>query len=523
MVLLLWAGATGVDVGFSVYGSRQAQAMADTAALDLARYISYADTLSSINQVQSYLNDKLADVDKDNGSNAGLTVVPGYYANGTFTADGYQGLGCQPTLAPQVRPGCNAVEVTASQAVPQIFFGGFNSLNGHASANANGSSIVEYAPESAFSIGTYLANVNTSSATALQQSKVLNAVWSPLDSGVNLTLVGYQGLAQANLTLAQLISASGNLLSPTNIMTASLTAAQWQSIYLSAVASVYGSSSSAYTTLQALDASNSSSTDVQFCQMANINFAGTVSNCSSPSLAPQGLNASVNVFQMLSTEAELANGTNGIDITSALNLTDGLLSIGSVKLSLQVIQPAQYGFGPVGTTVPTAQVTSSLSMNLSTLGVQLGTLTIPLSAASGTATLASDTCVDNAMTSTSITGNTTALSTNVSLTLAGIATTVGSLSISGVSNASAPFSSGVVPPTAATQAAGTNAYNIGTQTPTLSFSANTGINALVAGLLSSTSVLAEAYGPVLQALGVTVAGAAIEDYNTWCDAIQLVS
>ena len=46
MVLLMWAGAAGVDVGFTVYASRQAQAMADTAAIDLARYISYIDTLS---------------------------------------------------------------------------------------------------------------------------------------------------------------------------------------------------------------------------------------------------------------------------------------------------------------------------------------------------------------------------------------------------------------------------------------------------------------------------------------------
>src|ERR1700756_5527487 len=78
MVLLLWAGATGVDVGFTVYGSRQAQAIADTAALDLARYINYADTLNSISDVQTYLNGKLSTVLADNGSNAQLSVVPGY-------------------------------------------------------------------------------------------------------------------------------------------------------------------------------------------------------------------------------------------------------------------------------------------------------------------------------------------------------------------------------------------------------------------------------------------------------------
>ena len=41
------AGAMGVDIGFTVDGSRQAQAMADTAALDMARYINIADCAST--------------------------------------------------------------------------------------------------------------------------------------------------------------------------------------------------------------------------------------------------------------------------------------------------------------------------------------------------------------------------------------------------------------------------------------------------------------------------------------------
>src|SRR5580698_11168205 len=72
MILLLWGGAMGVDLGFSVYGSRQAQAMADTAALDLARYINIADNIVAGNSQQSnaaavnYLNTKLANVARDN-------------------------------------------------------------------------------------------------------------------------------------------------------------------------------------------------------------------------------------------------------------------------------------------------------------------------------------------------------------------------------------------------------------------------------------------------------------------------
>ena len=43
MVLLLWGGAMGVDLGFSVGRLRAAQAIADTGALDMTRYINIAD------------------------------------------------------------------------------------------------------------------------------------------------------------------------------------------------------------------------------------------------------------------------------------------------------------------------------------------------------------------------------------------------------------------------------------------------------------------------------------------------
>ena len=85
MVALLWAAALGVDLGFSVYGSRQAQAMADTAALDMARYINIADAQTTNPLVQTYLNGKLAGVLTDNASNATLTVTPGLWLNGVWS------------------------------------------------------------------------------------------------------------------------------------------------------------------------------------------------------------------------------------------------------------------------------------------------------------------------------------------------------------------------------------------------------------------------------------------------------
>ena len=83
MILLLGGGAMGVDVGFSVCGSRQAQAMADTAALDVARYINIADNQVSDAQARTYLNGKLANVAIDNASNAGLTMSLGNWDSGS--------------------------------------------------------------------------------------------------------------------------------------------------------------------------------------------------------------------------------------------------------------------------------------------------------------------------------------------------------------------------------------------------------------------------------------------------------
>jgi uncharacterized membrane protein len=539
MVLLLWAGATGVDVGFTVYGSRQAQAMADTAALDLARYISYADTLTSISAVQTYLDGKLATVLADNGSNANLSVVPGYFNTSTkaFTADGFTGNSCQPVIAPPInRPGCNAVEVTAHQSVPQVFFGGFNSLSGHGGNNVSGSvsgtSIATQNPVAGFSIGTYLANLNST------QSPVLNALLSPLGSSVNLTAVGYQGLVTANVTLKDLINASGGLLSATNIMTAQLTAGQWLSIYETAVGSDYGTGSTQYTSLQALGTfSMAQSTDVKLCQLVNINVASTQygTNCSpsNSSISQQGLDASVNVLQMLTTEAELANGTNGINVTSALNLTVPVLglSVGNVMLSTQVISPAQVAYGPVGTTASDAQVQATLSMNLTLLGVSLGNLSIPLSAATGTATLNTMTCNDDSLYSMALTVNTNTVSTGssgtgITLTLLGVSTTQGSISISGLSNKGVTFTGPAnpigsnIPPTPATAASTTNPNpeSVGSTSPSVTFTAAVGANSSVTATMA---VLDGVLGMDLQALGLTVGGATVAGLAADCGTVSL--
>jgi uncharacterized membrane protein len=510
MVLLLWAGAMGVDVGFSVWGSRQAQAMADTAALDVARYINIADNQTTDSVALTYLNGKLTNAGVDNASNATLTVVLGKWGSGVFTPESK----CVPS-SPPLTYVCNAVDVTAHQSVPQIFFGGFRVLSGHAGSTAttDRSTVAAVTPESSFSIGTYLASLTD----AGQQLPVLNKLLGTLGSA-SLTAVGYQGLANTDVTINQLVTASGGLLTTSNVMTASLSSQQWLAIWADAVAnqvaqvncgsSPVPSPCNAATGLTQLTGGGALA---PLCHLVTINTGSGVAACGSTPLSTAVLSTNVNLLQLLTTEAELANGTSALDVTSALSLT----GVTTADLYLTLVQPPQVAYGVVTTTASTAQVQADLQLTLPVFGL----LDIPLSAATGTATLNTLKCQNNAMSTTTIGVATTAATGTV--TLAG--TNIATVSIGGYSGPSHTFAggaSGVVPPTASTAAADTNPYQVVSTTPTPTYSGLSGsTNPTVSGMLSTVAGFLD---PVLQALGVGVAGASVADLGTNCDAVSLV-
>jgi uncharacterized membrane protein len=513
MVLLLWGGAFGVDLGLTVVSGRQAQAMADTGALDLARYINIADAQINNGQVLSYLDGKLTNAGTDNGSNTTLTVTPGLWLSGAWSVPS---LGCAPTHPAAVNP-CNALKVTATQTVPQIFVGGHSS--------ATRTSIAAVTPEAGFSIGSYLASVDP------QQVTVLNAILGTLGASVNISTsdgVLYQGLANTSVTINQLVAASavaGSPLTTSDVMTTSLTGSQWLGIWQAAVASqVAQLNCSAPTTpypcnastgLSALNFANNSSTAVQLCQLVSID-GSACSPSSSSTLSTPALATSLNVLQTLTTEAEVANnGTNTVDLGTSLGIT----GVSDAQLTLGLGQIPQVAFGPVGTTATTAQVSSNLQ--LSVLG-QSGYLEIPLSAASGTVTMKAISCVNNVVSSTKFYPSTT--TATGTMTLAGVG--IGTVSISGYSipaTSTIPISGTFVPPLAGTPAnggtAGQNPDPIGGTDPTPTYS---GLSASspVYNLLESTmpGVLA----PILQAAGVTVGGAEVADLSTNCGAVSLV-
>ncbi len=136
----------------------------------------------------------------------------------------------------------------------------------------------------------------------------------------------------------------------------------------------------------------------QLCALISIDGSTCATYQTTPPTPPTyaQLSTGINVLQALTTAAELSNGTSGItvNLTGALGLT----GFTQASLALQVVQPAQIAYGPVGTvTTPasgcppssgtatcatTAQVTGTLTVSV---GGYSG-IAIPFTAATGTAT-----------------------------------------------------------------------------------------------------------------------------------------
>ena len=492
MVLLLWGGAFGVDIGLTVVGGRQTQAISDTAALDMARYINIADWTTTLNSqilTTSYLNGKLAYADSDNSSNATLTETPGVWQNGTFTPRVRRSGPTRSIAITTTRRGPTSAtrsRSSASQSVPQIFVGGHSSVTR--------TSIAAVTPEAGFSVGSYLATVDS------QQSTVLNALLGTLGGSATVTAVGYEGLANTYVSINQLITASGGLLTTSNVMTTSLLGSQWLAIWSNAVANQVAQLNcgatptpfpcSASTALSALG--STASTSAELCQLVSING----STCSSGNLSTAALSTSLNVLQSLTTEAEVANGTNAIDLGSSLGLplvTDAQLTLGSTAG-----QVPQVAYGPAGTTASTAQISTDLKLTV--LGVS-GVVDIPLTGAQATATLLGVTCANNALKTANIQpAATTATGT---VTVGGVS--LSTLSVSGYSGSQFGYGPSVVPPTASTAAADSNPIVAGSNSPALSYSPAISASSPVYGLL--TSNLPPVLGPILQAVGTSVGGA----------------
>ena len=501
--LLATACAFAVNIGRNVVVNRSLQSVADSGALDAARYLNVGGTCSA---QASTITNAAQPVASDPTITPTVTAVPGTMSGTTFEPDGSP---------------CNAVETVASESLGNLFVRGNESLSRTA--------VAALVPNAGIEIGTFLANLSTS------QSTVLNTLLGNLSghstpSTISITAVGYDGLASAGITIQQLISANSSVLTTSNILTTSFTDAQWATFISNAVTASTGSSNSWLTGLATTLGGTIHTTSANLCQLV------TLSSCGG-SISVGDLSATINVLQTLQAEAELAENGSAIALNTLINLgtltsvLNPLISIqaGSPSISISAIQKPVVAYGPVGTTATNSQVTATVNIptELAVAGIPLVSLpiVIPIGVAQGTATLSSIECTDDALTQAQI-GVVTTTASN-SITVNGAAVT--SLKANGA-NQTNTYAASVVPPTATTIANGTNpvsagSYGIGT----VSFGSG-----LLAGLTTVTAaVLNDVFGllfgslntllgPALQTLGISLAGADVADLSTNCGVASLV-
>lgn len=352
VVLAVVAAALAVDLGTIAQERRRDQKIADLAALDAVRDIPNAQAKAQASATRNNFP-----------TAAGYTVVAieGNKVGGT----------CQGSV------GSGMVCVTVTSPAKNSFLPGSSVIVARAVAGAQ--------PMGGFMIGSSLVTLDSSRSTLL--NKFLGGMLKGSD--LSLSLVSYQGLAGANITLdalrmqlASLGVSAGNV---SSLLSSNITMAQLLQASANAL-TAQGDVANA-TILNNLRLAITNTTQFNLGKFMQVS-----QGADNVALASQ-----MNIFQLVTAAAQVANGSNFIDIS---NVGIAIPNVSSTGVKLQVIQPPQYRFGPVGASVSTAQIDLSVTTTLNALPVVLGliganisgTLPIHVTGAGATGTIKAINC-----------------------------------------------------------------------------------------------------------------------------------
>jgi uncharacterized membrane protein len=454
-VILITAAFT-VDLGRAMVLRRDLQRVADVAALDSSKFLTGAVATAQLTTVRN------AAVRSAKRNNWTLTPTDVHLVRRSGTS-------WTRVDSSAVVP--DGVEVVAHGSVSYDFQPGGTSTDRSAVAVRQAAAGIE--------IGTSLGTVDTTQATTL--NKVFGIFGG--NSGMNLSLVSWQGLATADVSLGDLAVAAGTT----------------ERAFLS-TATTYGTQLQILASALTADGNTAAASAVTAYRTAlSATVAGLVVKpgdfLSVSTLDPSAFaDASINAFSLLQGELFLARKGSAV----SGSFSAGVLNIGNVTLNAQVVQPPTIAFGPVGTSATNGQITLSIGTTLLAVPVQLGS-----TAATGTATLASVPCTSIGPASSATATVRTTL-TGTSLAVAGLPVTLG---LTGVSPTTLTFGSPF-----------TWAHSQHVGATTLGLSAAIGGVPIVGPLINSLAGSLEnlVVSPVLRSLGVSLAGADVAVLDPVC-------
>lgn len=487
MVFVIIGAAFGVDLGSLMAQKRKLQSIADLVALDSARSLNGTACNAVFPDLQAAA---LASAVRNNyevSATNVLSVKPGIWdtATKTFTEFGVNDCGAMGAGVP------NAVEVVAEGTTRY----GFARVVGIDSQNTSRHAVAlrdDDPPATGITVGSYLAAINS------EDSPLLNQLFGNLISG---TVLGYDGLAAADVTLGDLAASLG-LGSGAAALSAPITFNQF------------------FQHLCVLTADDNGGLDCT----ANVSPSPTTITLGQILGVEAGhedaaLGATMNALDLfggaatLIGEATVANGQNFLAINGLEVEAAGLLSAG---LQLTGIQAAQSAFGPVGTTARNAQVEAELTLNLLPLLGRAVTATVDLTVAEAIGTVADINCVppNPAPQTVTVGVDQEALGLTAQLTILGIPVNV-PIGANSFSPESLVFDGEWGPDQ--TQSTSTTNLMITAGPPSAGGILNLVVKA-VAALAAPVleTVLNTVLAPLLEALGVRVPGADVTNFAIDC-------
>jgi uncharacterized membrane protein len=461
--VILLVGAFSVDLGRAMLLRRDLQQVADVTSLDASKFLTGATASSQLATIR----------------NAALRSA----ARNHWTLDAgdvhlVQRSGSSWTRVDSAAVVPDGVEVVARGAVSYNFQPGGTSTSRSAVAARQSAAGVE--------IGTSLGTIDTT------QASMLNRVFGLLggNSGLNLSLVSWQGLLNANVTLGDLVAAAGSADTRAFLETSTTYGSQLQ-ILARALTAEGNSTAAGY--VDAFRTSLSASVSGLMVRAGDILSVSTVDPDSFTS-------AALNAYSLLRGELFLARQGSALSGT----ISSGVVGIGNVTLDVQVVEPPRIAFGPVGTSATTGQIRFSVGTNLAGLvPIALGA-----DAATGTATLTSVAC--------SSIGPSSSASASVQTSLAGLSLSVATLPVSLGVTAVSPTTLTFSTPFTWAHAQHVGATSVGLTTAIGGAVAGLGglVNLVVGPLVSSLDSLV--LSPILKSLGVSLAGADVAVLDPVC-------
>ncbi|MDO7869199.1 hypothetical protein [Nocardioides jiangxiensis] len=362
LISTVLVGATSftVDIGYQRMARRDMQAVADVVAMDMARRLdgSTSSVLKSNAAWQSALSASLARQGSTVGAALSVTTCTAAAvasASARLSTTGicaYPGiLNADGTFSDSGSAAATHVKVLTRTSV-DYFLPVFSS-----SGSVARSAVASSQKTACFRLGSFAARINT-------YSSVLGPL---LDKafGVNLSVLSYQGLARGNVSLLDLATQLGlgsvDALATTNVTFGSL---------INATAAILTKNAgdpdaaASLTVLQQLNAAAGLSTTVNLGKLFSLTDSSTAAK-----------QATVNVLDLISGAAFVANGSNAL----AIPLSISLPGMTNVTANVKVIEPPKMACGAVGKArARTAQIQIDVTGKHTTTVLALVTTTVDI-------------------------------------------------------------------------------------------------------------------------------------------------